>query len=64
MLHHQAHGDGVNREPEGMTYTVILVAGQQTQPLRTIEAETTEEAWEKARELFPATDLAIVANED
>lgn len=43
-----------------MTYTVILVAGQQTQPLRTIEADTTEDAWEKARELFPATDLAIV----
>ena len=63
MRHQQAQGHGVNREPEGMTYTVILVAGQQTQPLRTIEAETTEEAWEKARELFPATDLAIVANE-
>ena len=50
--------------PKAVTYTVILVAGQQTQPLRTIEADTTEEAWEKARELFPATDLAIVANED
>ena len=64
MHHQQAQGHGVNREPEGMTYTVILVAGQQTQPLRTIEADTTEEAWGKARELFPATDLAVVANED
>jgi len=25
---------------------VILVAGQQSQPLRTIEADTTEEAWD------------------
>ena len=64
MRHQRAQGHGVDIEPEGMTYTVILVAGQQTQPLRTIEADTTEEAWEKARELFPATDLAVVANED
>ena len=64
MRHQRSQGHGVGSEPEGMTYTVILVAGQQTQPLRTIEADTTEEAWEKARELFPATDLAVVANED
>jgi len=47
-----------------MTFIVILVAGQQSQPLRTIEADTTEEAWEKARELFTAKDLAVVANQD
>ena len=64
MRHQLAQGHGVNSEPEGMTYSVILLAGQQTQLLRTIEADTTEEAWRKARELFPATDLAVVANED
>ena len=54
----------LSASPKAVTYTVILVAGQQTQPLRIIEADTTEEAWERARELFPATDLALVANED
>lgn len=48
MHHQQAQGHGVKREPEGMTYTVILVAGQQTQPLRTIEADSAVEAWGKA----------------
>jgi len=33
---------------KAVTYTVILVAGQQTQPLRTIEADSADQAWGKA----------------
>ena len=64
MRHQLAQGHGVNSEPEGMTYSVILLAGPQTQLLRTIEADTTEEAWEQARRLFLMDDVAIVANDD
>ena len=64
MRHQRARGHGVGNEPKGMTYTVILVKGKQTRPTWTIEADTTEEAWEQARRLFPMDDVAIVANED
>ena len=47
-----------------MTYTVILFKGEDIRPAWTIEADTTKEAWEKARRLFPTDVLAIVANED
>lgn len=47
-----------------MTYTVILVKGEQTRPTWTIEADSADEAWEEARNLFPMDDIAIVANED
>lgn len=64
MRHQRGQGHSVGSEPEGMTYTVILVKGKQTRPTWTIEADSADEAWEKARELFPCTDLALVANEE
>lgn len=63
MPHQRVRGHGVGCKPKAMTYTVILVKGKQTRPTWTIEADSADEAWEEARKLFPATDLAIVANE-
>ena len=64
MRHQRAQGHGVGSRRFGMTYTVILVKGEQTRPTCTIEADTTEEAWEEARRLFPMDDVVIVANEE
>lgn len=64
MRHQGARGHGVGSKPRRMTYTVILVKGKLTRPTWTIEADTTEEAWEQARRLFPMDDIALVADDD
>lgn len=64
MRHLRVRGHGVGSKPRRMTYIVILVKGEQTRPTWTIEADTTEEAWEQARRLFPLDDIALVADDD
>ena len=64
MRHQWLRGHGVGSRRHGMTYTVILIKGEQTRPTWTIEADTTEEAWEQARRLFPLDDIALVADDD
>ena len=47
-----------------MQFTVVIVDGAATQPVTTLQADNTEQAWEKAEELYPLDDLALVALEE
>ena len=54
--HASTEGYAINRlsvmvwiaSSKAVTYTVILVAGQQSQSLRTIETDSADQAWGKA----------------
>ena len=47
-----------------MQFTVVVVDGAATQPVTTLQADNTEQAWEKAEELYPLDDPALVALEE
>ena len=47
-----------------MTFTVIRVAGKLTRPLRTIEADSREDAWAIALSVYGDEDITIVYNEE
>ena len=47
-----------------MQFTVVIVDGAAIQPVTTLQADNTDQAWEKAEELYTLADLALVALEE
>ena len=46
-----------------MTFTLIRIAGEMTRPIRSIDAESSEDAWAIALSIYGDAELAIVCEE-